>query len=111
MGISGQEKKGSAKKNGGFFSKGLLKALESDHVAGGNELEVKVVGNGHCHSKSINGAHRDGQLTVRPIKPLKIVGELAGYGSALGAEGEHLYFKPYYQHTDGFLDHSLGTVN
>ena len=110
MGISGQEKKGSAKKNGGFFAKGLLKALESDHIARRNALEVKVVGNGHCHSKLINGVFLYGQLTVRLIKLLKIVDELTGYGSALEAEGEHLYSKPYY-HSDGLLDHSLDTVN
>jgi hypothetical protein len=51
-GLHGLEGKGSAKKNGEFFEKGLLNALESDHRAGGANLEVKVVANGHCHSKS-----------------------------------------------------------
>ncbi|EIN09401.1 Metallo-dependent phosphatase [Punctularia strigosozonata HHB-11173 SS5] len=49
VGIHGLEDKGSAKKNEGFFEKGLLQALESEHNAGGNAREVKVVANGHCH--------------------------------------------------------------
>lgn len=51
VGISGQEKPGNAKKNGGMFENGILKALESDHSSRGNALEVKVIGNGHCHCK------------------------------------------------------------
>lgn len=43
------EESGAAKKSAGFFHKGLLQALESDHRAGGNLPEVKVVGNGHSH--------------------------------------------------------------
>ena len=50
VGLHNLEPKGSAKKNEGFFEKGLLKAMESDHLAGGNAREVKVIGNGHCHS-------------------------------------------------------------
>lgn len=34
-----------------MFEKGLKKALESGHVTGGGIPEVKVVANGHCHSK------------------------------------------------------------
>jgi len=34
---------------GAFFEKGLLKAKESNHLAGGSGREVKVVANGHCH--------------------------------------------------------------
>lgn len=34
-----------------MFEKGLLKAMESEHLAGGVVPEVKVVANGHCHSK------------------------------------------------------------
>jgi len=49
VGLHNLEPKGSAKKNEGFFEKGLLKAMESDHLAGGNAREVKVIGNGHCH--------------------------------------------------------------
>lgn len=49
-GIHDIEENGSAKKQDGFFHKGLLQALESDHRAGGNAREVKVVSNGHCHS-------------------------------------------------------------
>ena len=48
-GIHGNEGPGAAKKSDGFFEKGLLKAMESDHRAGGNRREVKVVANGHCH--------------------------------------------------------------
>lgn len=49
VGISGQEDPGNAKKNGGMFEKGILRAKESDHRANGNALEVKAIGNGHCH--------------------------------------------------------------
>ena len=34
-----------------MFENGLLKALESEHRAGGVVPEVKVVANGHCHGK------------------------------------------------------------
>jgi len=51
VGIHGDERPGAAKTNGGFFENGLLKAYESDHVASATRHEVKVVGNGHCHSK------------------------------------------------------------
>lgn len=52
VGISGQESPGNSKHNDGFFEKGVLKALESDHVAAGNIPAVKVIGNGHDHSVS-----------------------------------------------------------
>jgi len=32
-----------------MFENGILKALESDHRSNGNVLEVKAIGNGHCH--------------------------------------------------------------
>jgi hypothetical protein len=44
------DQQGSAKGSDGFFEKGLLQALESQHSALGNAREVKVVANGHCHS-------------------------------------------------------------
>ncbi|KAJ7224240.1 Metallo-dependent phosphatase-like protein [Mycena pura] len=48
LGISDLEDKGTAKGSDDFFTKGLLGALETEHVA--NKVkEVKVVGNGHCH--------------------------------------------------------------
>ncbi|KAK7687305.1 hypothetical protein QCA50_009810 [Cerrena zonata] len=40
---------GNAKKQAGFFHKGILSAMETDHRAGGDAKEVKVVANGHCH--------------------------------------------------------------
>ncbi|PPQ90772.1 hypothetical protein CVT25_010161 [Psilocybe cyanescens] len=49
VGISGQEPPGNAKNNDGFFEKGILKAMESDHVSNRNAHEVKAIGNGHCH--------------------------------------------------------------
>lgn len=49
VGISGQEPPGNAKKSDGFFEKGILRAMESQHVSNRNAPEVKVVGNGHCH--------------------------------------------------------------
>jgi hypothetical protein len=55
IGIYGLEGPGSAKKSDGMFENGLLKALESEHRAGGVIPEVKVVANGHCHSKRRRG--------------------------------------------------------
>ncbi|KAG6331867.1 hypothetical protein ID866_7223 [Astraeus odoratus] len=49
IGLSGLEGSGAAKKSDGMFEKGLLAALETDHVAGLAIPEVKVVANGHCH--------------------------------------------------------------
>ncbi|KAI0072805.1 Metallo-dependent phosphatase [Panus rudis PR-1116 ss-1] len=49
VGQSGVEPHGNAKKQDGFFHKGILQALETDHRAGGNTKEVKVIANGHCH--------------------------------------------------------------
>ncbi|KAI0774766.1 Metallo-dependent phosphatase [Trametes elegans] len=49
VGIHDLETPGSSKRQDGFFEKGLLQALESDHRAGGRATEVKVVANGHCH--------------------------------------------------------------
>ncbi|KAH9479462.1 putative inactive purple acid phosphatase 29 [Psilocybe cubensis] len=49
VGVSGQEPPGNAKSNDGFFEKGILKAMESNHVSNRNALEVKAIGNGHCH--------------------------------------------------------------
>jgi hypothetical protein len=49
--MSGLEDPGNAKENGGMFEKGILKAMESDHRANGNALEVKVITNGHCHGE------------------------------------------------------------
>ena len=51
IGINDLEGPGSAKKGDGMFENGLLKALESEHRAGGVVPEVKVVANGHCHGK------------------------------------------------------------
>lgn len=51
VGLEGLETNRAAKKNEGFFEKGLLQAMESDHTAGGNAREVKVVANGHAHSE------------------------------------------------------------
>ncbi|KAJ7890587.1 Metallo-dependent phosphatase-like protein [Mycena olivaceomarginata] len=48
FGITGQETKGDASDSDGFFDKGILKAMESDHVSSSTQ-EVKVIGNGHCH--------------------------------------------------------------
>lgn len=52
VGHHGLEGPGNAKKQAGFFHKGILSALETDHRAGGNAKEVKVIANGHCHRKS-----------------------------------------------------------
>jgi len=51
VGISDLETKGSAKGNAGFFEKGLMGALESNHRARGIYREVKVFANGHSHRK------------------------------------------------------------
>ena len=52
IGTSDLEKKGSAKKTEGFFEKGLLRSLETQHRGAGGIPEVKVVGNGHSHGKA-----------------------------------------------------------
>lgn len=63
FGLRGLEPSGAAKKSDGFFEKGLLKAMESDHLAGGSAREVKAIGNGHCHrgysSLSAESLHTD----------------------------------------------------
>ncbi|KAG6837346.1 hypothetical protein H0H93_010948 [Arthromyces matolae] len=41
VGVHGQETPGNAKTNGGFFENGILKAMETEHVAKGSALEVK----------------------------------------------------------------------
>lgn len=51
VGIHDIEDPGNAKKSDGFFDKAILQALETDHSAGGNVKEVKVIGNGHCHGE------------------------------------------------------------
>jgi hypothetical protein len=47
-GTTGLEPAGNAKKNGGFFAKGIMKAMENSDVEN-HVREVKVMGNGHCH--------------------------------------------------------------
>ncbi|CCL98565.1 uncharacterized protein FIBRA_00565 [Fibroporia radiculosa] len=49
VGENDLEGSGAAKQQEGFFHKGILQAMESDHVAAGNAHEIKVVTNGHCH--------------------------------------------------------------
>ncbi|PPR01694.1 hypothetical protein CVT24_001522 [Panaeolus cyanescens] len=49
VGTSDLETPGNAKHNDGFFQKGVLQALESEHIAKRKVPEVKVIGNGHCH--------------------------------------------------------------
>ena len=51
VGIHDLEEPGAAKKQDGFFHKGILQAFESDHPSGTLAPEVKVVANGHCHRK------------------------------------------------------------
>jgi hypothetical protein len=51
VGLHNLEGPGASKKNDGFFEKGLLTAMESDHRARGAYHEVKVVANGHSHSE------------------------------------------------------------
>jgi hypothetical protein len=51
VGLHDLESAGNAKKSDGFFEKGILKALESDHITNTIQ-EVKVIGNGHCHGMS-----------------------------------------------------------
>ncbi|TDL23728.1 Metallo-dependent phosphatase [Rickenella mellea] len=49
VGIHNLEASAAAKQNAGFFHKGILQAMETDHTSGRNVREVKVVANGHCH--------------------------------------------------------------
>lgn len=50
VGITGLEPPANAKNSDKFFENGILKAMESERVGHGNAQEVKVIGNGHCHS-------------------------------------------------------------
>lgn len=63
FGLHDLESSGAATKNEGFFEKGLLRAMESDHIAGGSSREVKVVANGHCHGEFLGrtDGRTDGQ--------------------------------------------------
>jgi hypothetical protein len=54
VGTSDLEGKGPAKVNGGFFERGLMIAMESNHLARGIYREVKVVANGHSHRTSVS---------------------------------------------------------
>ncbi|KAI0085829.1 Metallo-dependent phosphatase [Irpex rosettiformis] len=49
VGIHDEESPGNAKHQDGFFHKGLLQAMESEHRGVGSAREVKVVANGHSH--------------------------------------------------------------
>lgn len=51
VGNTGLEPAGNAKKNDGFFAKGVMKAMESPNLSN-SVREVKVIGNGHCHGMS-----------------------------------------------------------
>ena len=53
VGIHDLEEPGAAKKQDGFFHKGILQAMESEHVSN-TAREVKVIANGHCHRKSLS---------------------------------------------------------
>ena len=48
LGVHGLEPKGNSKKQDGFFHKGILQAMESEHTSN-VAREVKVIANGHCH--------------------------------------------------------------
>lgn len=78
------EESGAAKKSAGFFHKGLLQALESDHRAGGNLPEVKVVGNGHSHSRSSRFLRR---LALMILQSRRTAGVSRVSGYASGVEG------------------------
>lgn len=53
IGIHDIEDHGNAKGNDGFYEKGVLRAFETSHNAGGGQHEIKVIANGHCHSMLI----------------------------------------------------------
>lgn len=65
LGTSDLETPGNAKKNDGFFAKGVLQALESDHVSKRKVPEVKVIGNGHCHCRQYPFSHHTQNTDVR----------------------------------------------
>lgn len=54
MGLRDLEPHGNAKGSDGFFHKGILQAMESEHIGAGSLREVKVVANGHCHGMFFN---------------------------------------------------------
>lgn len=54
VGIHDIETPGNAKKQDGFFHKGLLQAMESDNRGASSAREVKVLANGHSHGQSFS---------------------------------------------------------
>lgn len=55
VGMHDLEAAGNAKKNDGFFEKGILNAMESNSLSISNSArEVKVIANGHCHREDRN---------------------------------------------------------
>jgi hypothetical protein len=65
-----------------------MNALESDHRAGGGNLEVKVVANGHCHSKSRPFLHFCMLAQLRQSR--RIVAALEAFGFVLVVGGMYL---------------------
>lgn len=87
IGLHGLEGPGSAKKSDGMFEKGLKQALESGHVADGGIPEVKVVANGHCHSKL--GVAYSGNLRSHVAPQSRRTANVSRiYGCALEVEGK-----------------------
>ena len=86
------EEPGASKKSAGFFHKGLLQALESDHRAGGRATEVKVVANGHQHSTSRRPLGSIRWIDVARVQILTTASALRAFGSALAVEGKYSSF-------------------
>jgi hypothetical protein len=89
VGVSDLERKGSAKGNAGFFEKGLMTALESNHRSGGVQREVKVVANGHCHSTSLLNFAIYVDSTTTTLQSLKIADVSRAPGCVSAVEGTH----------------------
>ena len=83
------ERKGSAKGNDGFFEKGLMNALESNHRAGGLYREVKVVANGHCHSMSLLYTVVSVNSTTNALQSPRIADVSRASGCVSAAEGAY----------------------
>jgi hypothetical protein len=94
VGISDLEGKGSAKGNAGFFEKGLMTALESNHRSGGVNREVKVVANGHCHSALLIHFATYVDSTTAMLQSPRTAGASKAHGCALAVEGTHGVISP-----------------
>lgn len=80
-----------------------MKAIESDHLAGGSAREVKVVANGHCHREFSFAWGQTAQL-IHSWQLRKTVEESKVFGFVSAVAGQtHSVFVPCECATDVLL--------